>query len=64
MFDTPDLLTPAMVCGSTILITLGLVYLGGLIPALWIIRKDAGEALRKKLSLSVAAMSVGWSCRA
>jgi len=59
VFDTPDIVTPTLICGIVILAALGLVFLGGLIPALRIIRTDAQEPLRKQLSRSLAAMSVG-----
>ncbi|CAG1022812.1 hypothetical protein MTYM_02004 [Methylococcales bacterium] len=59
MFDTPDLLTPTMQCAIVIFVGLGLVFLSGLIPALWVIRTFAREPLRQKLGLSVAAMSIG-----
>jgi hypothetical protein len=59
MFDTPDLLTPTMQCFTIIFVALGIIFLSGLVPAIWIIRKDAVPPMRKKLSLALAAASVG-----
>jgi hypothetical protein len=59
MFDTPDIVSPTLICGIIVLITLGLAFLSGFIPAIKLIRKDTEGHLRKRLSLSVAAMSIG-----
>lgn len=59
MFDTPDLLTPTLQCLVIIFVALGLAYLAGLIPALLILNKDLALPVRKRLSFSIAAMSLG-----
>ena len=59
MFDTPDIVSPTLICVSVILIVLGLMFLGGLIPTVRIIRGSTDHPLRKKLLLSVGSMSIG-----
>ena len=59
MFDTPDIVSPTLICGIIVLITLGLAFLSGFIPAIKLIRKDTEGHLRKKLSRSMAVMSIG-----
>jgi hypothetical protein len=59
MFDTPDIVSPTLICGTVTLIVLGLMFLGGLIPTVRIIMGSTDHPLRKKLLLSVGSMSIG-----
>lgn len=59
MFDGADFVTPIVQCLVVLLVLLGLLFLGGLVPTLLVARRNAGMPEGRRLMLSVLAMSEG-----